>query len=228
MLSEILRETLESRKMSLQALSDLSGVPIETLRNIYYNKVKDPKVSTILDISLALGVTVNFLMGKSLYNEDEIEIIRNYRKCGIHGKGIIKITSKFESVAAHKERSSSKKHRIPCIIPIGRVTDGIAYNSCEVCDVYTTAKHAQLAIEITTNYFAPAYCKGDRVLFEYRFPDNKERAVFTDGEKCYFRIFTEENDGYCLKCLNGHGKDIHLKRMDEMECIGTCVGVMRA
>ena len=70
------------------------------------------------------------------------------------------------------------KHRIPCFIPVGRIGDGIDYNSCTVEDEYTMIKKVYLAIEITNNNFAPAYCKGDRILLENRFPELGECAVY--------------------------------------------------
>ena len=131
--------------------------------------------------------------------------------------------------AARKERLNLRKmkHRIPCFIPVGRIGDGIDYNSCTVEDEYTMIKKVYLAIEITNNNFAPAYCKGDRILLENRFPELGECAVFTDGMKAYFRYFKMEGEMYCLKCLNGRGKDMLLRRMDEVDCLGTCISVIR-
>lgn len=232
MFSEKIRELMIEQDMSLQKLSDTSGVPFETLRNIYYRKVKDPKVSTAFQLAHALGVTVEYLLGENDYigrDKEEEEILQNYRECGTHGRAIIRVVSRFESQAAKKERTSlhKMKHRIPCLIPIGKVGDGIYYNSCNVEDEYTMIKKVYLAIEITSNNFAPAYCKGDRILLENRFPEIGERAVFTDGVKAYFRYFKMEGDMYCLKCLNGRGEDIMLRRMDEVDCLGTCISVIR-
>lgn len=211
----------------MQQLSDMSSVPMETLKNLYYGKVKDPKISTVMQLSKSLNVTMNFLVGLSPYNEEEKELIMNYRKCGIHGRSIVNLICRYESAASQKERNSTKGHSIPCMIPIGKVTDGIIYNSCEIEEVMTTMKHADVAIEITTNFFSPSYCKGDRVLFESRFPDNGERAVFSDGEKVFFRKYIEKDEKYILQCLNGIGQDIIVDRMDSLQCMGTCIGVMR-
>ncbi len=232
MFSEKVRELMIEQDMSLQKLSDTSGVPFETLRNIYYRKVKDPKLSTAFQLARALGVTVEYLLGENNYtgrDQEEEEILQNYRECGNHGRAVIRIVSRFESKAAKKERMNlhKMKHRIPCLIPIGKVDDGIYYNSCNVVDEYTMIKKGFLAIEITSNNFAPAYCKGDRILLENRFPELGERAVFTDGVKAYFRYFKMEGEMYCLKCLNGRGEDILLRRMDEMDCLGTCISVIR-
>ena len=239
MFSDKIRELMIEKDISLPDLATLSGVPFETLSNIYYRKVKDPKVSTAFQLASALGVTVEYLLSDTNKEEEledaeeqeniEEEILENYRECGNHGRAIIRIVARFESKAARKERLNlhKMKHRIPCLIPVGRVGDGIDYNSCTVEDEYTMIKKVYLAIEITNNNFAPAYCKGDRILLENRFPELGERAVFTDGVKAYFRYFKMEGDKYCLKCLNGRGEDILLRRMDEVDCLGTCISVIR-
>lgn len=232
MFSKKIRDLMIEQDISLQKLADTSGVPFETLRNIYYQKVKDPKVSTAFQLAQALGVTVEYLLGENKYLEceqEEEELIKNYRECGNHGRAVIRIVARFESKAAQNERMNihKMKHRIPCLIPVGKVSDGIYYNSCNVENEYTMIKKVYLAIEITSNNFAPAYCKGDRILLENRFPELGERAVFTDGLKAYFRYFKMKGNDYCLECLNGRGKDIILHRMDEMDCMGTCISVIR-
>lgn len=176
--------------------------------------------------------TFEYLLGENKYLEceqEEEEIIKNYRECGNHGRAVIRIVARFESKAAQNERMNihKMKHRIPCLVPVGKVSDGIYYNSCNVENEYTMIKKVYLAIEITSNSFAPAYCKGDRILLENRFPELGERAVFTDGLKAYFRYFKMKGNDYCLECLNGRGKDIILHRMDEMDCMGTCISVIR-
>ena len=217
-----------TNNLTLQELSDACGVPIETMRNIYYGKVTDPKVSTALAISKALNVTINYLMGYPMYNPEEAAIIKHYRKCGKHGKSIIQLIAKYESKISKTERESSDKHKIPCLIPIGNTGEGMAYSCNDVVDVETVNPDAYLAIEITTNAFTPVFCKNDRVLFANRFPENGEIAVFMKNEKSYLRKFLEEEDGYCLKSLNGRGYDILLRRMDEVDCLGTCIGIIRA
>lgn len=217
-----------SNNLTLQELSDISGVPIETVRNIYYGKVTDPKASTVLAISKALNVTINYLMGDSIYNPDETFIIKHYRKCGPHGKSIIQLVAKYESKVSRSERGASNKYKIPCLIPIGYKGDGIPYCSNDVIDIETVLPDAYFAIEITTNHFTPVFCKNDRVLLANRFPENGEIAVFMKSNKAYLRKFIEEEEGYCLKSLNGRGFDILLRRMDEIDCIGTCIGIVRA
>ena len=213
MFSDKIRELMIERDISLTDLAELSGVPFETLRNIYYRKVKDPKVSTAFQLASALEVTVEYLLKDMSTTEEEAE-----NSEGQEG---------IEEELLERLNLRKMKHRIPCFIPVGRIGDGIDYNSCTVEDEYTMIKKVYLAIEITNNNFAPAYCKGDRILLENRFPELGECAVFTDGMKAYFRYFKMEGEMYCLKCLNGRGKDMLLRRMDEVDCLGTCISVIR-
>lgn len=228
MISDNLRNIMQLKDISLNQLAEEADIPLETLRNIYYGKVKDTKLSTILKLSKSLNVSVDWLAGNDQLTKKEREIITNYRTCGVHGKNLIELVAKFESTAAFRERTKEGKHVIPKMVPIGHVTDGILYNSCNTLEMETSVDIAYLGIEVTTNNFAPAYCKDDVILLENRFPEEGERAVFFDGLKAYFRLYEREGKKYRLKCLNGRGQDMLLSRMDEVECIGTCIGVVRS
>ena len=80
---------------------------------------------------------------------------------------------------------------------------------------------------MVSNDLAPTYCKDDVLLFENRFPMNGEKAAFYKGDRIYIRKFLEEGNGYRLKCLHSQDEDIILRRMDEVDYIGTCVDVVR-
>ena len=223
-LSERLREVLDDMEMSFSQLAEKADIPLETVRNLYYGKVKDPKVSTILKLSKILNVSVNYLVGE--ITENESELVANFRKCGIHGKSFLMDFAQHEAKMAQAEKKL-EKHRVPCIVPVGDVYDGLPFSCAETVDLYVSDERAYIAFELTTNNFSPVYCKGDKVLLERRFPKSGERALFAKDRSMYCRTFIEESDGYTLKCLNHLGKDFKVKRMDEVECLGTCIGVVR-
>lgn len=58
-----------------------------------------------------------------------------------------------------------------------------------------------------------------------RFPKNGEWAIFTKDDIGYFRKFTEEDGRYILHPLTGHGRPTAYRRLNQVECIGTYVGV---
>ena len=228
MLSEKMRELLASRNMTKEELAELCDLPFETIRNIYYGKTIDPKISTIMKIADAFKLSVNCLMGHPEYTSEEASIIKYYRSCGEHGRSLILLTAKYEATAARAEREASNRHKIPCLIPHGNISDGIVYDMCEVVEVETAISRAYVSIQITSNDLVPVYFKGDILLFENRFPLDGEYAAFYIGNKAYIRKFMEEDGKYILKSVRKMGKNIELSGLDQLEYIGTCCDIIRA
>lgn len=227
MISERLKTLMTERGWSLQKMADVSELPLETVRNIYYGKTPDPKISTVMKLAQAFNLNVNCFMGQCSHTPAERAILRNYRSCGRHGKAIIELIARYEASAVKNDREGSDKHRIPCIVPQGEIRHGIVYDLCETIEIETTMKEAYIAIQITNNDLSPVYCKDDILLLENRFPKHGEKAAFYKGDKVYIRKFVEEGNQYKLQCLHKYDADIILKRMDETEYIGTCIGVVR-
>lgn len=228
MIREELRYLLKKHNMSYAELAEKADVPLETTRNLYYGRVENPKVSTLLAISNVFGVSINRLLGERLYSGDEEILMKAYRECGDHGKSIIMFTAEYALNLAMSERNSPDKFTIPCIIPTESFHDGLEYNITTRVDVTTNNPEPYVAMEITSNVFAPTYCKGDRVLIANRFPENGEIAIFIVDNHMYFRLLQEKEDGYLLKCINGRGETFKIKRPDEVLYMGTCVGVIRS
>ena len=227
MLGERLREILNDRGISISEFSEMCDLPLETVKNIFYGKTTDPKVSTILQMSNALHMSVNELMGCYSNSKEERAVIQYYRTCGRHGKSIIELVAKYEAVTVKAERESLKKHKIPCLVPHGNINEGIIYDRCETVEIETAVDAAFTAIKVTTNDLVPVYFKGDIILLANYFPANGECGVFYKDTKSYIRKYIEEEGQYRLKCLHKTGKDIVVKSLDQIEYIGTCIGVLR-
>ena len=52
----VIREELKRRKMTYKELSEISGVPIDTLNNFFRGKTKNPRIDTMQAIERALGI----------------------------------------------------------------------------------------------------------------------------------------------------------------------------
>lgn len=228
MLGIRLREILAERRMSKDELAELCDLPVETIRNIYYGKTPDPKASTVMKISKALNITVNCLMGECSHSSRERALLQYFRNCGHHGKSVILLSAKYEALIAKEEREATSKHTVPCLIPKGDIYQGIVYDTCEVVELYTPNEEAYVALKMTNNDLVPVYCKGDVILISNRFPANNEYGVFYQNGRAYIRQYIEEENQYRLKCLHKFTKDMVFKRMDEIEYLGTCCGVVRA
>lgn len=227
MLSERLRELLAVRGISKEDFAEMCDLPIETVRNIYYGKTPDPKLSTMLKMSKALDISVNCLVGQCTHSPEERALLQYYKSCGNHGKSLIALTAKYEALTAKAEREAKEKHLIPCLIPQGNIRQGIAFEQCETVEIYTSNMEAFTAIRMINNDLVPFCCKDDVILIANRFPAHNEYAVFYKEGRAYIRKFLEEDNQYRLKCLHNEGTDIICKRMDEIEYVGTCCGIVR-
>lgn len=226
MLGDKLKEIMRVKGVDCRELSNSSEVPLETIRNLYYGKVTDPKVSTVTAISKALGCSVNHLMGEEIYTPKEVNLILNYRKCGSHGKALMYLVGRYEAMTARHDCDDA--YVVPCFVPEGAMVDGFEYKCSEVIDVETDCEDAYAAIKVTSNNFMPSFCKGDIILLEDRFPEDGERAVFVIDGIGYFRRFVEKNGRNVLRSISRHGEDIVIKMADEVNCVGTYIGVIKA
>lgn len=228
MLSERLRELMMTYKITKEELAEKCDLPLETVRNVYYGKTTDPKVSTLIKIADYFGISVNCLLGKCQHTPDERKLLQYYRLCGNHGKKILLINAKFEAVTAKYEREAVDSHTIPCLFPDGEIRHGIDYNNCRTEDIWTTNAEADVAICMTNNDLSPKYCKDDIILINERFPHEGEYGAFYYKGKTYIRQYLESDGKYVLKCLHKYDKDMVFERLDEIEYLGTCCGVVRS
>lgn len=212
----------------MQQVAEMADLPLETVRGIWYGKTPDPRVSTVMKLAKAFGMSVNCFMGQCSHTLHERALIQHYRTCGHHGKSLIELVARYEALTAKAEREAPDKHLIPCIVPQGDIRAGIIYDTCLTEEIETSVPEAYIAIRMTNNDLVPAYCKGDIILLENRFPDAGEYAVFLKGDRVYIRQYLEEDGQYRLRCLHNQGKDLVFHRMDEIDYIGTCIGAVRA
>jgi len=228
MITEVLRKLMKEHGMSVDDVADAANISSDTVKNVAYpNRVSDPKVSTVLAIAKVFNVSVNYMCGEPFMAPDEVELIENYRGCSVHGKNRIEMIARYE-VATGDEIDKFGRRKIPCSVPPQiDVRKGIMYDSCDTKYIWTSVEEAELAIEMVGNDLSPLYCKGDKLLFANRFPANGEHAAFIMDQKVYIRKFIEADGQYRLKCLHNEGKDIVVKRMDQIEYLGTCIGVVR-
>lgn len=226
-ISKRLQEILAQLGWSKEYLAEKSGLPLETVKNIYYGRTPDPKVSTLDAIAEATGHSINCLMGKCPHTTQEKILLRQYRSCGKHGKSIIELIAKYEAISAKAEREAFGKHSIPCVIPHGSIRGGIVYDECETVEIMTSVPDAYVGIQMPTNDLAPIYCKGDILLYENRFPSHGEYAAFFKEKRVYIRQYLEEGKQYRLRSIHDENRDMVLNRMDQIDYIGTCIGVVR-
>lgn len=227
MYSARLRALLNERNLGASEFAEMCDLPLETVKNFYYGKTTDPKISTVEKMASALNMDINCFIGKCAHTTAEKILLRNYRDCGRHGRSVIELIAKYESGAIKSVRDAKNKHQIPCLVPRDHLFNGIVYDTCESIEIETTNDDAFFSIQMINNDLAPIFCKGDFILLENRFPNCNEYAAFLYKDRVYIRKYIEEEKQYRLKCLHNQGDDLVFKRMDEVDYIGTCIDVVR-
>lgn len=228
MIAERLRQLLNQKNISLNEFSVMCDLPLETVKNVYYGKITDPRSSTVLKMSQALQISVNCLLGSCQHTLDEKILLTNYRTSAKRGKDVIQSVAEFEAMSTKAQREATQKHPIQCLVPTSDVENGVIYDTCERTTIETSVEDAYIGILMATNDMIPTYCKGDILLFTKRFPYNGEIGAFFRENRLFIRKYIEEDDHYRLKCLHHMGEDLVLKRLDTISYLGTCIEVLRS
>lgn len=151
MIDKQLKAMMDKKGLTLEKLSMLSNVPIETIRNIIYRRARNPRVDTLLALSRTLDVSMESLMGESPREEEE-QLLFAYRESGEHGKKFIRAIAEIEAqwqagVDVNEERE------IPCLIPAVETSDGAAFSSFDVEHVKTACENVYMGCVFQTIIF---------------------------------------------------------------------------
>lgn len=227
MLSKRLKEILNEKKISLDYYAQMSGIPMETLRNIYYGRTSNPNIKTVMAMAEALDMTINALLGvENATNREELQLIQDFRLLGSQGRSRVLSLAHCEVIRKRQKKEEEGKYKIPCLsAPNDIFYHGLYHNNYKN-EIYTDKKEAYLAFQTSINDNAPTYFKGDILLLENRFPQVGEEAVFLYEDQLLIRIYREAEGEYHLDTIHKIGKNISMKRLDKVECIGTCCGVI--
>ena len=85
-----LKQYIKLHKIKYQEISDKSGIPVGTLRNIFSNANIDPRYGTIEKIETALGINDRLTLAQNYYSDEEQNVIKQYRNLSERDKKIIK------------------------------------------------------------------------------------------------------------------------------------------
>ena len=70
---------LNNLDWSLARLADKSDLPYDTVKNLYYGRIENPKIETLISLADAFNVSLDFLVGRINYAKEEFKNIFNSR-----------------------------------------------------------------------------------------------------------------------------------------------------
>lgn len=222
-LQKRLYEIMEFRNITLEQLSEKSGIPMETIRNIIYFRAKNPQINTISSIANALGTSVDYLIGHEA-DCSTAKLLHNYFLSSFHGKQALLTYSELEAERnLYSGRLYGTHHLrdIHCFRPTLSVSNGSAFHSVTVRNIHTKNREALFAIEIVNNEFSPTYCKGDIILFTRRLLTEGDTALIMCNSLVYLaQYFTREGKHIFIPI--GWGRKLILTRLDCIHILGIC------
>lgn len=98
------RQTKKQRGMTYQDISDSSGIPLGTIKNIFAGYTPDPRESTINAIEKALGVETRIIRADMELNAEEQLLLNDFRALSRSDKAQ---ASEYVRYLAQKKRKNS-------------------------------------------------------------------------------------------------------------------------
>ena len=239
---------LHNLDWSLTKLADRSDLSYETIKNLYYGRIENPRIETLISLADAFNVSLDFLTGRVNYASEELELLKNYRKCSSHGKHFVQAMATFESNYTNFENKQLCTNEVECFVPqpekenldenaivipclelTGSFRDGILYDTSIKRTIKTHLKNAFMSLLIPNDALANTYYKDDIVFIEKRRPNDGEIAMFHKDNYMYIRQYKKEGNKHILRSLNINTDDIVLNSSEfsQYSIVGTCIYIYR-
>ncbi len=255
-----IKKIKSEKKITNDRLSEMTEIPLGTLSKILAGISDSPKLSNIVAICAALECSVDYVLtgipentNNYTLNEEEIDLIEDYRKLDAHSRSLVSMVIAKESErdvgnyndraftghmgagrgavirgnamksAVGLSRRSISLYDLPVSAGTGVYLFETESTTINIPDNKETAE-ADFALRIKGNSMEPKYRDGDVLLVE-------ECDSVEYGE---LGIFILDGDGYFKKfggdrliSLNPEYSDIMLKNFDEISCCGRVVGKLK-
>ena len=219
------------RGMTLEKLSEDTGIPVGTLSKISSGNTK-PSYHNMCLISKALKCSLDDFtdMLDSSLTEEETSLLADYRALDNHSKNLIRVIIDME-MEISDFYSADKGYLMECFVPTRVSGEGEFYESCNV-DIIDAgnseiAQNGDFCLKVVTDDLCPVYFRNDILVINYRFPKTGETAIFLHNNKQYIRRYYRTDSGIKLMGVNDYVKNIEVSDLREYICIGTGVTVLR-
>jgi len=228
MIREKLIELMTYRKMTIQSLSDSSGLSVETVKNLIYGKVTDPRLSTILPLCHALNCSSDYLIGNGQV------AFQQARDFSSHSTKLIEKVIDVEYTLTCKANEDAAAYRT-VFLPTRFLSNTMSYDSNDLAYIDVSGylkcypgETISCGVAIRGNEYEPVYFDEDIILVNCeRYPHTGEIGVFLSSDKVYIRRYQYAEHGKSRLCsVHGRGADVLLSS-GKYFCFGTVLGVFR-
>lgn len=245
------------RRITNDALSEMTGIPLGTLSKILAGISDSPKLSNIVAICDALDCSLDYILtgipentNNYTLEESEISLIESYRKLDRHGRELVAMVIGKEAERATDESDAPvRTQKAGRAVILGRESQklaGLARRSIDLYDMPVSAGTGQFLVESeAVSINIPVTAQSEQASFALRIKGNSMEPKYRDGdillvEECdsveygELGIFILDGDGYFkryegdrLVSLNPDYSPVMLKSFTEISCCGKVVGKLK-
>ena len=257
-----IKQLKSQKKITNDMLSDMTGIPLGTLSKILAGISDSPKLSNIVSICAALGCSLDYILtgipentNNYTLDDDEIELVENYRKLDRHGKELASMVMEKEAervadIGAAPEKSQSRIIRGGAsVISRGDAMKQVNAFARRPIDLYDLPVSAGTGMYITdmdsTVISIPATPQSESASYALRIKGNSMEPKYRDGDILLVEetdaieygelgVFILDGDGYFKKyegdrliSLNPDYAPIMLDDFDNIMLCGRVVGKLK-
>lgn len=227
----------KEKKIKIDELVKLSGVPKGTLNKILTGITKDPQLETLKAIAKAMNCTLDDFDGDiktETFSYKEKEIINKYRSVDETGKMIVEFIldaelKRITPPTIHESKitdfeEEKKKRELPYYTIKASAGNGnfLATNDYILIEVDEyVPQQANYALKVKGDSMEPKYHDGDIVYVKtQKSIENGEIGIFCIDDNVYIKKLKYVDGKYRLISLNPAYKPIEIKESNEFICFG--------
>ena len=229
-----IKKIKKEKNLTNEALSELSGISLGTLNKLLSGATEDPKLSTLMSLKDAFGVSFDKLLGSDGSGIDA-ETAGKYSSLDRAGRETVDyiINKEYARVAREREQKpyaleNPQIRRIKLFDTAASAGTGTYLSDSSASDISVYSNPitdaADFAVRVSGDSMMPKYHNGDILLVEQTDRINEgELGIFTvDGE-----AFFKKYGGDRLVSLNPEYKDILFTAYTDVHCFGRVIGRLR-
>ncbi|MGN1095849.1 MAG: helix-turn-helix domain-containing protein [Eubacteriales bacterium] len=234
-----IKKIKKEKNLTNEALAEISGISVGTLNKLLAGASADPKFSTVLSLSSALGVSLDEITGKARPSFSESpekrEFFRKYMELDADGRKTVDRVIIEEHERVMREQSTAtysldapkirtiKLYNISVSAGTGSYLSSDDYTNISLYSTPVTDE-ADFAVKVYGNSMLPKYSSGDILLIKStEHVEVGEFGIFSvDGES-----FVKKFGGDRLISLNPEYSDIKLSEMNHAVCFGKVLGKLK-
>lgn len=155
--------------ITMKELSETANIPFATLNNLLYSKtLKDCKISTVINLATAMGITVDELLGCGAMSKEEFDLISTMRRIPECTKFMINWYIDYQiklSESFNFEKRKIINIMYPKIEQGGNILPSDDFRPLDITNFSSKTKaRVFLGIYLSCDYYMPDFCPYDILL----------------------------------------------------------------